>query len=83
MSLENCSTRNAERNASGWREMIPEGNPDLLKWSNRYGKYLDKYKMYPFKFLKIYDMCTPMFTEDYLQYLRHGSNLNVHWQMNG
>ena len=29
------------------------------------------------------DTCIPLFTEHYLQYLEHGSNLVVHPQMNG
>jgi len=29
------------------------------------------------------DTCTPMFTAALLQYLDHGSNLDIHRQMNG
>ena len=29
------------------------------------------------------DMCTQVSLQHYLQQLGHGSNLNVHWQMNG
>ena len=29
------------------------------------------------------DTCTPMFIAALLQQLGHGSNLDVHWQMNG
>ena len=69
-------------NANWYRHYGEQCGDSLKNWDYCHTTQQSHYWAYTLRIPELKDTCTLMFIAALLQQLGHGSNLDVHWQMN-